>query len=194
MSESVNPAMIERLNKQRYELKLEIDSSSLHVKRESSWVDVIVSPNKLSVDQSFKALIHNIFERNESLLSIYSTHSYHLDSLAVIDLRLSYHELSRSEVLEKVLHSLKSDLKINSNRILCIPRHPDDALSAIMIKELFDIPLCTYIAYDQNVYADFIPRKLMQELLTKSSLRLAICPKLRDVYESQYGVKFWLQN
>ena len=41
---------------------------------------------------------------------------------------------------------------------------------------------------DQNT----ITHDLMEELLQKSSFRLAISPELRVAYEQRYGLKFWL--
>jgi len=191
-----NPAhseLLKNLSKLRNELELELADTASHVKRGLSWVDAVITTHGLNSHDAIGTLIHSILGKNKSLLSICSSDLFiHPNADDAVNLVLQYQGLSRVEVFEKVLNSLRSDLQLNPNRILCIPHYPDDVLSAIAIKELFDISLCTYIVYDKNVYANFIPRSLMQELLIKSSLRLIICPKLRDVYESQYGLKFWL--
>ena len=71
------------------------------------------------------------------------------------------------------------------------PYYPDDVLSSIAIKDLFNVPLCTYIMDDQNVSSNSIPDELLKELLEKSDLRFAISPELCDAYEKKFKVKFW---
>jgi len=80
-------------------------------------------------------------------------------------------------------------------RVICVPFHPEELYAAIAIKELFDVPLCTYIMDDNNLYTQGnrpISPELMKETLEKSVLRLAISPELKRAYEQQYGLKFWL--
>jgi hypothetical protein len=74
---------------------------------------------------------------------------------------------------------------------LCIPYFADDVRTAIALKEIFGVPLCTYIMDDQNVCAGGIPDHLMRELLAKSQLRLAISPELSTVYGLKYGYRIW---
>jgi hypothetical protein len=74
-------------------------------------------------------------------------------------------------------------------RILCIPYFAGDVWTAIALKEVLGVPLCTYIMDDQNVCADGISDELMGELLAKSRLRLAISPELSTVYGLKYGCR-----
>ena len=90
----------------------------------------------------------------------------------------------------KALGSYLADLAVQ--RILCIPYYPDSALAGVAAKELLNVPLCTYIMDDANIYADGILDDLMKELLHVSDLRLAISPELRVAYETKYRRKFWL--
>ncbi len=76
--------------------------------------------------------------------------------------------------------------------VFCVPYYASDILTAIAIKELFNVPLATYIMDDQNICVQEIPDALMKEFLSKCSLRFATHPELRDAYENKYGYKFWL--
>jgi FkbM family methyltransferase len=73
-----------------------------------------------------------------------------------------------------------------------VPFLPDELISALALKELFNAPLCTYLMDDNNIYSRGIPERLMREALAKSELRLAISPEMRDAYEIKYGLKFWV--
>jgi hypothetical protein len=77
-------------------------------------------------------------------------------------------------------------------RVLCVPYFADDVRTAIAIKEIYGVPMCTYIMDDQNVYcADGIPDVLMRELLLKSRLVLGISAEMCSAYEGKYGIKMW---
>jgi hypothetical protein len=77
-------------------------------------------------------------------------------------------------------------------RILCVPYRADDLITSIALHDRYNIPLATYIMDDQNICVNYIPDELMEEFLTKCSLRLATHPELRDVYEEKYGLNFWI--
>lgn len=98
------------------------------------------------------------------------------------------HGGSRSAAYANVLAAFR---RVRLGRVLCAPYYPDDVLSAIALKDAFDVPLCTYLMDDQNVFSHGIPDGLMRELLAKSDLRLAISPQLRTAYERKYGGRFW---
>jgi hypothetical protein len=73
-----------------------------------------------------------------------------------------------------------------------VPYLADELISALVLKEMFGAPLCTYVMDDNNVYSHGIPDELMREALSKSTLRLAISPEMREEYERKYGLKFWI--
>jgi len=91
-------------------------------------------------------------------------------------------------VVWKVLQALGGG---TVDRILCVPYFPDDAITAIALKEAFGAPLCAFLMDDQNLHADGIPDTVMAELLEKSSLCLAISPEMCAAYEAKYRRKFW---
>src|SRR5262249_44145733 len=114
---------------------------------------------------------------------------YREHSLQARQLCLAHKWLSRPQSFERVLHALNGN---TIGRVLCVPFHSDELITAIALKELFNAPLCTYIMDDNNICARGIPDELMREALAKSNLRLAISPEMRDAYENKYNLKFWV--
>jgi FkbM family methyltransferase len=152
--------------------------------------DVVITPNEINDKHGTGTLIRRIFANNNNIISIRSKNHYDAEhNFGQISFCLDHTGLSRTEIFLKVLQSLKG---FKVKKVFCVPYFVDDILSAIAIKELFGVPLCTYIMDDQNIYANAIPDELMQEFLTKCSLRFATHPELRDAYENKYGLKFWL--
>jgi hypothetical protein len=75
-------------------------------------------------------------------------------------------------------------------RVLCVPYRPDDVLTALALRRLHGAPLCTWVMDDRNVEAQAIPDALLGELLSGSSLRLAVSPELREAYQERFGLPF----
>lgn len=60
------------------------------------------------------------------------------------------------------------------------------------MKNLYDVPLCTYILDDQNIYgARIIPDEPLKELIQKSDLCLGISPELCTAYQNKFDRAFW---
>lgn len=155
----------------------------------SNRVDVIITPNEVNDKHGTGILVKRIFATSPNIVSIRSMNTYNSEhEFGNLSLCISHKKLSRFESFQSIIQSLQN---ITVNRIICIPLRPDDVITAIVIKELFDAPLCTYILDDQNIHINGIPDALMQELLSKSSLRLAISPEMRDAYETKYRLNFW---
>ncbi len=152
--------------------------------------DILISHIEVNDKHGTGILLRRIFPDSTPLFVVRSRDMYGGENqLGASSICLSHAGLTRAEAFLNILQGLNAT---TAKRALCVPYYPDDVLSAIAIKEIYGIPLCTYIMDDQNVYSDGISDQLMQELLVKSSLRLAISPEIRDVYESKYKLKFWL--
>jgi len=151
--------------------------------------DVIVTPNEISDRHGTGVILNRIFGGAENLLCIRSTRLYRDHSLAARQLCLPHKWLSRSQSFDRVLYALNGN---TVGRVLCVPFLPDELITAIALKEMFNAPLCTFIMDDNNIHARGIPDDLMREALTKSNLRLAISPEMRDAYENKYNLKFWV--
>ena len=152
--------------------------------------DVVITPNEVNYRHGTGALIATIFGNGDNILSLRSFDHYNGEhAFPDRSIRLAHPGLSRSEAFRSLLRALGG---ISVRRVLCVPYFADEVLSALTLKELYGIPLATYIMDDQNIHGTEIPDDLMKECLAKSSLRLAISPEMRDAYEIKYGLKFWL--
>ena len=151
--------------------------------------DVIVTTNEVTDRHGTGVILSRIFGRSPNILSIRSTDLYREHNLGAAQLRFSQDSLSRPQSFERVLFALNG---ASVRRVLCVPFLPDELITAIALKELFGVPLCTFLMDDNNVFSRGIPDELMREALEKSDLRLAISPEMRDAYESKYHLKFFV--
>jgi FkbM family methyltransferase len=151
--------------------------------------DAIITTNEVTDRHGTGVILRKIFGNSPNILSIRSTHLYPDHSLGEAQICFGHSGLARAESFAHVLNALNGT---TVRRVLCVPFLPDELISAILLKELFDAPLCIFLMDDNNIHAHGIPDDLMSEALSKASLRLAISPELRDAYEQKYGVKFWV--
>jgi FkbM family methyltransferase len=134
-------------------------------------------------------ILSRIFGEAKNVLSIRTENLYQEHALGEARVRFGHKGLRRSESYARLLRVLNGS---TVRRILCVPYHPDELVSAIVLHELFAAPLCLFLMDDNNIHRRGIPNALMREALGKARLRLAISPELRDAYERRYGFKFWV--
>jgi FkbM family methyltransferase len=149
----------------------------------------VVTTNEVTDRHGTGVLLSRIFGASPNVLSLRSTNLYHEHYLGAAQLCFGHEGLSRAESFGRVLYALNGS---TVRQVLCVPFLPDELISALALKELFGAPLCTYVMDDNNIYSRGIPDQLMREALSKSALRLAISPEMRDAYEIKYGLKFWV--
>jgi FkbM family methyltransferase len=156
-------------------------------------LDVVITPNEVNRRHGTGTILINIFTEHQNIFSLRCADHYNGEhQFGLLNKCLSIAKQSRAEIFTEMLSIFHN---ITPRRILCVPFHPEELYAAIAIKELFNVPLCTYIMDDNNLYTQGnqpISLELMQETLEKSDMRLAISPELRRAYEQQYGLKFWL--
>src|SRR6516225_5888978 len=141
--------------------------------------DAIVTTNEVSDRHGTGVILRRIFGESRNVLSIRSTSLYPDHDLGQQQLCFGHEGLNRSESFARVLAALNGS---TVRRVLCVPFLPDELMTAIALKELFNAPLCMFLMDDNNVHARGIGDDLMREALEKASLRLAISPELRDAY------------
>jgi FkbM family methyltransferase len=153
--------------------------------------DVIVTPCEVNNKHGTGILLDRIFGCSPHILSVRSIDYYKGEhSFGDVSINLNARNISRLEIFSRVLQQFQDK---SVKRIICVPYRTEDVLIAIALKDIFNAPLCAYIMDDQNVYEPGIPNPLMEEFLTKASLRLAISPEMRVAYERKYNLKFfWL--
>jgi hypothetical protein len=149
--------------------------------------DVIITGMEVNDHHGTGVLLRRIYQGARNILSIRSADRYEgQHEFGDLALRLSHRNDSRDAAFARVLNVL-GDRTVR--RVLCVPYFADDVLTALAVKEICGVPMCTYLMDDQNICADGIPDDLMRELLAKSALRLAISPELRIAYELKYGFR-----
>ena len=151
--------------------------------------DAIITTNEVCDRHGTGVILGRIFGASPNVLSIRSTRLYPEHSLGQEQLCFDHNGLNRSESFTNVLRILNHN---TVRRVLCVPFLPDELITALVIKEAFNAPLCVFLMDDNNIHARGIPDDLMREALQKASLRLAISPELRDAYERKYQLKFWV--
>ncbi len=150
-------------------------------------LDVVITHIEVNDRHGVGVLTRRIFAGHPDVLSIRSQDHFGGDQqFGRVQLRLA-HPGPRPETYRRVLDAVAGYALA---RVVCIPYYPDDAWTAVALKDTHGLPLCTYLMDDQNVHADGIPDALMFELLQKSELRLAISPDFAAAYERKYGLSF----
>lgn len=152
--------------------------------------DIVVTPCEVVDLHGTGVLVSRMFPDASSIVSLRSSNFYDVpQEFGAANFCLPLIQASLKEVKAWVKWCL-AGTKVR--RALCLPYLPAEPIIAIAIKELFDVPLCSFIMDDKNVCAEGISDSLMEEFLQKSDLRLVISPEMRSAYEKKYGLKFWL--
>ena len=161
----------------------------LDEKLDVSKYDFIVAPCEVNERHGTGILLKRIFPDSQGIISIRSRNVYGGQQVfGELDFCSSHDTLAYSQILLNIQRCFKDK---KPKRILSVPYFLDDFLTTIALKELFDVPLCTYIMDDQNIYDDTIPDEVMRSFLEKSDLRLGIGTELCEAYENKYGLTFW---
>jgi hypothetical protein len=151
--------------------------------------DVVVSAFEVNELHGVGILLLRIFPDSRSIVSIRSASYYAGTKLfGAARFCLPQRGASRSEIRSQV-HDWLGGTPVR--RILCCPYHPEDVTVALEAKDLFGVPLCTYLMDDRNICDSGISDSEMEELVAKSRLRLTISPEMQAAYERKYRKKFW---
>ncbi len=151
--------------------------------------DVIITHIEVNDKHGVGALTGRLFAGARNMISLRSADYFGGEQqFGELALRVEHKAGSRDADFMRVLAALGAN---TGRRVLCIPYFADDVRTALAVKEIYGVPMCTYLMDDQNVYASGIPDDLMRELLAKSALRLAISPEMRAVYQHKYGLPIW---
>ncbi|BBH42090.1 unknown protein [Microcystis viridis NIES-102] len=167
-----------------------IDNRFEQFEKNSLKCSVIVTASEVNQSHGTGALVRRIFPDDSEIISIRSDNHYGGEQqFGVLSFHLDHKKMSRPAIFQSILQTLGHH---QVQKVFCVPYYASDILTAIAIKELFNVPLATYIMDDQNICVQEIPDALMGEFLSKCSVRFATHPELRNAYENKYGYKFWL--
>lgn len=150
--------------------------------------DVIITPNEANLRHGIGIIVERFFGSFPNTISIRSQNSFRGEQdFGTHRLLISHAGLARWESYEQILRIMNGS---TVRRIVCIPFFADDLISAICLKELFNVPLCIYVMDDNNIGAHGVSDDLFREALAKARLRLGISPEIRDAYEAKFGFPF----
>ena len=181
---------IKNIETQQISLQDKFDSRADELPASFQNATAFITHNEVTQKHGTGALVKRIFANNPDIVSIRSNNHYDGDhQFGLINMLLSHKGLTRAQSFAAILSKLKDS---TIKRVFCIPYNSSELTTSIAIKELFNAPLGTWIMDDQNIYDKKIPDELMREFLGKCSIRFATHPELRDAYEKQYGMKFWI--
>ncbi|GJM30477.1 MAG: hypothetical protein DHS20C17_31120 [Cyclobacteriaceae bacterium] len=99
------------------------------------------------------------------------------------DFRIFHEFQDRDKAYLKVLNTMGDPF---ISHAVCVPLTVSDALNGLAFHDCFGAKLCTYIMDDPNINSDRIPDNLMNELLGKSDLILAISQDMREAYQQKF--------
>jgi hypothetical protein len=135
-------------------------------------------------------LVERLVEGTPQILSIYSCEMYGGEqTFGDLTLHLSHQGLTRQQALQQVRQRLGNS---TVKQILCVPYRPDDLITALALADLYQAPLGAYIMDDQNICVQTISDALMDEFLSRCSLRFATHSDLRDAYRAKFGYDIYI--
>lgn len=141
--------------------------------------DAVIAHIEVNRKHGVGVLLDRWFGAAKNVLSIRSADQFGgRQDFGAAAVKISHPGREPDAVYARVLDALGSHTVA---RILCVPYYPDDARTAIAIKEIFGVPMCTFLMDDSEM-----PEDLMRALLEKSALRLAISKPLRDSFQQKY--------
>ncbi len=153
-------------------------------------IDIFITANEVTEKHGTGVLLKRIFKDEENIVAIRSENHYGGEQdFGTANICLPTAGLSRQEIFFRIAKLLKSCV---IRRVLCIPYSQEQLRLAITVREIFNVPICTWIMDDQNITVGAIPDELMREFLAKSDLRLATHLELCSAYEEKYDLKFWI--
>jgi hypothetical protein len=137
-----------------------------------SGADAIVTHVEVCGCHGVGRLVQMLFDGEPNILSIRSANLYGgRQEFGGLGLCVAHEDKSRDAVFCRVLEAVG---QTTVKRVLCIPYFADDVRTALALREIFGVPLRTYIMDDQNVCADGIPDDLMRELAGVRQLELVV--------------------
>jgi hypothetical protein len=146
--------------------------------------DAVITHCEVNDRHGTGVLLQRLFQGRSGIISLRSQNLYG-GRQSFGDLKLRFRS-STGEVAQTAIARLFDGIGVR--RILCVPYRPEEAHSALALKEGTGAPICTYIMDDQNIYDRRMPDDLMHRLLDASALRLAISRELQSAYQRKFSL------
>lgn len=153
-------------------------------------MDLIISAAEINDHHGVGILLHRFFPDSTRFVTLRSLTLYGGEE----KFGTGHHVLRSACVTpEETMQRLRRALaSYRIRRILCIPYTREDFIHGLLAQELLQVPLCTYLMDDQNIYTRQVPDHWVQALLKQSKLCLGISPELCAAYQHKFGVEMHL--
>ena len=153
---------------------------------------VVVAHDAPTPAQGVGALLCKVMRHDEHWISIRSRDCYLEHQTVVLSFRIDERLTGSSRLgTFKRITSVLGDTPVSA--VLAVPFSAQDCLNAAAIHALYDAPLAVWLMDDQNIFTQSIPDALLRELLTRASVRLAICEEMKEAYQEKFGLPFKVQ-
>jgi len=151
--------------------------------------DIIISSNEINENHGVGVLLKRIFPDTSGIVSLRTTNLYEGEQdFGVQNFCLDVRGCSYGEILVKIQNLF---VYLKPKRVLVIPYFVEDFYVATAIKSLFQVPVCTYLMDDQNVYVRAVADEIVKQLIDNSDLVLGISKPLCQAYSKKYERKIW---
>lgn len=184
--------LLETSRKMRKRLSRFQSDECVQVSSEAVSCDVLVTYSEVCRRHGTGTLLMNLFGENGNNICALRTHNSYQGEQRFGDWRfhVDLYGLSRPEIYRRVLNTLP---EITPRRILSVPYHSQDIWMTLALKDAFGVPLCVYLMDDNCLFrqVDGVSRPLMEDLLEKADVRLAISREFTTEYERHFHRKFY---
>jgi hypothetical protein len=150
---------------------------------------LVITHAELSYRHGTGALLIRILQQEKNVIVFHSQKFFGGHDIAFPAFQITHQRSSSATARRRIQKILSGS---NVTQILCVPFYPDEAISALAAHDLTNAPLVLYIMDDQNIHAEGISDRLMEQLVRRSAIRFAISEPLRDAYEEKFDCIFFL--
>jgi hypothetical protein len=150
---------------------------------------LVITHAELSYRHGTGALLIRILQHQKNVIVFHSQKFFGGHDIAFPAFQITHRRSSSATSRRRIRKILSGS---NVTQILCVPFYPDEAISALAAHDLTNAPLALYIMDDQNIHAQGISDRLMEQLVLRSAIRFAISEPLRVAYEEKFGRIFSL--
>ena len=136
--------------------------------------EILVTSGEVNDRHGTGLLLSRLFSGN-SALSIHARSFYETrGGFASVEIA---NEGPGDQFADFILREIAGFLRVEHT--LVVPYLPDEAHTAIALKQATKAPLVTWVMDDQTIFSDQLPQSLLKELFAKSDIGFVISPEMK---------------
>ncbi len=193
-------SLISRMNKVRKNLQTIIETGSVlspilstasasvaRSQPDGEGKKLLITPNEINLLHGTGVLLNRLYHPSE-VVTIRSREDY-ADKGPFLGSVIRGVGCPRAEIFSLTLQCLANN---NIKSILCVPYYREDYLIAIAAKSILGVPMSVWVMDDSIIHHSEVPREMARELFGLADVRFAISPAMRDAYERDFQLKFYM--